>query len=131
MDGCHVKPEQIFNLIWGYNDQYFEVVSDLTADAGTNILLGTQVPDDELWVVTSVATYNNTNKPGASMVGVLKGGDYNVLNSDAPSAKSVAVTWSGLATMVKDDRAFAILTGCTANDDIYLYAHGYKMKLAQ
>lgn len=131
MAGCHVKPEQMFHLIWGYNEQYFERVLNETAALGTNVLLGKQVPENELWVVTAVSSYNADHKPDAVIIGILKDTTYNTLFSDAPSAANVTVAWSGLATMVKDDRAFGILTGCTANDDIALYIHGYKMKLTQ
>jgi len=131
MAGCHVQPEQMFNLIWGYNGQYLERVEVANATAGKNVLLGTEVPPGELWVVTGLVARDESNVVTSGAVGVYDGSEYVHAGYTADPARRVPITYSGLLPMVEGDKASATFWGCTLNDDLDLWIVGYKMKLAQ
>ena len=129
--GCHIKPEQFFNLIFGYNDRYAQQVSNLNASAGSNYLFGTTVPAGEIWVVGTMAASNvNTISSGIS-VGVYDGATYYTLTAKKSPAAAEWVPWSGIMVLKEGDRLFAWFGACAAGDDLFFNANGYKMKVAQ
>jgi len=131
MPGCHVQPEQMFNLIWGYNAPYAERVSNLNAGAGANFLLGTIVPTGEVWVACSLTAYDANNNPTAITLGLFDNvGSYDLTRRAGPGV-NVTIEWNGLAVASAGGKFYAYITGCVAGDDIYLDIVGYKMKLSQ
>lgn len=128
--GCHIKPEQFFNLIFGYYDRYIERKSTTTATAGTNTFSATAVPAGEVWVVTSVRAVNiNTNNSEVEFGiydGTSRKGFYRTL---LPGANK-DMMWNGHVYLKEADYIQAIFYGCTLNDDIYVDIFGYKMKVA-
>ena len=131
MAGCHVKPEQAFNLIFGYESQYFERVFDLNPGASTKFLYGTAVDPGEVWVITSMAAFNNTRDPATISVGVYDGATWMNATQQAGPGAGITISYQGQLPMKAGDKAFAYFTGGQAADDLYLDIIGYKMKLTQ
>lgn len=131
MAGCHLDPKQAFSLIFGYTDRYLEFVQNLNAAAGSNVLRGTAVPADEVWVVTSMLCFNSNNACTAVDMGVYDGSlDYFAVRVKA-LAKATPLYIHPHLVMKEGDQASTTLRGCTLNDNIYLHVLGYKMKLTQ
>lgn len=131
MPGCHVQPEQMFNLIWGYNAIYKERISNTNANAGANFLYGTVVPTGQLWVGASLVGFNVNRSPTAISLGLYDGTTWYNLTQRAGAGAGVTIEWTGLAPLAAGSRFFAYITGCAAGDDIYLDIVGYKMVLTQ
>ena len=131
MGGCHVQPEQMFNLIFGYNDQYRQVVWTASATLGANRQYGTEVPAGEVWVVTSMCAYDGTNNPGQIAVGMYNGSSYLNVNMAVGVVANQAVVFNGLMVMKAGDKAQAFYGSCTAGDGLTFAITGYKMKLVQ
>lgn len=130
MVGCHVQPEQIFNLIFGYNDRYAESFGK-TATGATEICLGTQVPAGEVWIVEAIAGANATRRATLIYLQVYDGTIHMPLNIAQPDATSLMLFWEGKITLKQTDRIRIVITGCVATDVLTAYAWGYKMKLTQ
>ena len=131
MNGCHIKPEQFFNLIFGYYDRYWERQYTLSATAGTNFLAGTAVPAGEIWVVTSLRGVDVNTSPSSLTLQAYDGTTTIVLARKLSPGINTDVIWSGQAFLKAGDYIQARFDGCTLNDDIYLDIMGYKMKLVQ
>ena len=119
----------LLNIPFGYNDRYAEEVSNLNAAAGWNDLLGTAVPAGEVWVVTAIAGVNS-NRACTIQIGA-RGGAIDVYAISTTSAG--ALLWVAAAPQLilkEGDKIVGSFGGCTAGDDIYLRASGYKMKVA-
>jgi hypothetical protein len=131
MTGCHVKPEQVFNLILGYNDDYLEQASNTNAAAGNNFLYGTVVPADEVWVVCGISGINVTRAITQISGGIYNGSTYHALfGANSPAASQIV--YCPISLIVgPGNKVYAIYIGCTAGDDIYLNIAGYKVKLTQ
>ena len=131
MSGCHVQPEQMFNLIFGYNDQYAEVVSSTNAVVGTNELLGTVVPSGEVWVVTAALAFDVQTAASAICIGLYDGSEYYYAIREKSPAAASPVNLVSTYVMKPGDKALGRFFGCVAGDDIYAHFLGYKMKLSQ
>lgn len=126
-----VQPEQMFNLIFGYNAQYLERAFTLNAGGANVFLFGAAVDPDEVWVVTAMGAFNNSRNPSSIALGVNDGSDYiNVQYKTSPGTGGI-VSYQGLLPMKQGDKAFAYFKGCVSTDDLYLDLVGYKMKLTQ
>ena len=117
-------------LIWGYSDRYAETVSNLSAVAGVNILLGTVVPPGQVWVVQSIAASDNTSVAGTLTLEVFGAAVEGMVKYDAALVAGAQTVWTGNIVMLENDRVRAVFTGCTLNDDLYLRTWGYKMRIA-
>jgi len=131
LGGCHIKPEQFFNLIFGYYDRYVERIYEPNAVAGTNTLSGIVVPASEIWVVTNMFGLNFNTNPGVLVHEVYDGTtEYRLRRVVTPGA-NVSVEWYGHAFLKAGDRLRTIFTSCVLNDDLYAEYVGYKMKVSQ
>ena len=130
MTGCHVQPEQMCNLIFGYNSGYYEYLTDVSAPAGTIFKYGTIVPDGEAWVVQSVAGCN-VNRQAVVILCVNSGANYVVLADVLTPAANRYGVWTGSFVMGPGARFCVIFFGTILNDDVYWAAGGYKMVLSQ
>jgi len=131
MTGCHVQPEQMFDLIWGYNAGYAERVSNLNAANGGNILSSTIVPTGEVWVACSLVAFNDSRNPTTIFLGLDDRTTWYNLTRKAGAGVGLSTEWSGMAVAPAGSRFYAYITGCVAGDHIYLEIVGYKMKLTQ
>lgn len=129
--GCHVKPEQFFNLIWGYNDRYAEADSELDPDAGEYYAYFTTVPAGEVWVLQLVMGADVTNAKRIQLRVEITGAAAYMLKDETPAAADQWVLWSGEVVLKEGDRASVRFFSVTAGDDLYWRAWGYKMVISQ
>lgn len=118
------------NLIFGYNAQYLDKAYNLSAGAGDNYLYLTIVPAGEVWVVTSIAGKDNTNNPTRIILGIYDGTSYYELKEGVTPGAGIAVSLNVPTYLKAGDKVFTLISGCVLNDDIFLTANGYKMKIA-
>lgn len=114
-------------LIWGYSDRYVDSETDLSADAGTNNLSLTAVPAGEVWKVTSISAFDATSDITTLTLSVILGAVTHYLKVEAITVASQLVLWSGELILKEGDYVGAAFYGCTALDDLYLTACGFKM----
>lgn len=131
MPGCHVQPDQQWNLIFGYNAPYLEQKINLAALAGDNFLVGTVVPAGEAWVVSGLSGINWTRVITRISGGIYDGAVYYSFFAKASPAIGEAVFCSVPLVVSAGNYVYCYYQGCTAGDDIYFNAAGYKMKLTQ
>ena len=118
------------NLLCGYNDRWFESVSDLSADAGDNTLSTVAVPPGYLYVLQAISAQNNITDPSSIHLHVGDGATAVTVRYQATPGIALPVVWTGKIVLKEGDVADALLRGCTAGDDIFAFFWGYKMKLA-
>ena len=128
--GCHVKPEQFFNLIFGYNDKYWEAGSNLNTPAGIVVVTLTPVPAGEAWVLTA-ANCENASAARAMCIDVGDGTNYITLVDATGSGYRKGIQWAGNVVMKEGDRVRFVFFDTVLNEDTYWKAMGYKMKLVQ
>lgn len=115
--------------VWGYSEIYGEEIEDVDADAGTNQLLGSEVPPGEVWIVQAAQARDRDHIPTTITVQGHVNLQFMVLRQEATPAAAAWVYWTGLLTLSYGDRVQADIAGCTAGDHIEFRACGYKMKL--
>ena len=131
LGGCHIKPEQFFNLIFGYYDRYFEIGSDLNAPAGNVLKSLSAVPSDEVWMLQHfhAADANRQLRIQCQIIGT--GGQAIEIRDTLADATSFAVTHSGWYILKPGDYVRFLFVGVVLNDDLWWKAWGFKMKLSQ
>ncbi len=130
LGGCHVKPEQFFNLIFGYYDQYAEYDSDLAAPAGLVTKSGSAVPADEVWVITHIWSLNASRGAVQLILIANVEGDQHPLIRTSPAA-GLGQYWGGRLVLKEGDYLQWQFLSTVSGDDLYWGALGYKMKLSQ
>ena len=78
MPGCHVQPEQMFNLIFGYSDAFAETI-EVVGTGGNDVAGGSIVPSGEVWVATGISAQHNDPTARHTMLGVNDGTDSHSL----------------------------------------------------
>jgi hypothetical protein len=127
-DGTVWRPQ---NQLLSYRDTVNIAKSNTNADAGPNILQSDAVPSGEVHVITSIIAWNDTT--AVTMIRLYKGGyatAYYIDLLNAPAAK-VPVKYQGQLVVKAGGLVCVLFNGCTAGDDLYLYACGYKFLIAE
>jgi len=127
---CHIKPEQFFNLIFGYYDRYFEALSDLNPGAGTNIKEFSTVPSGEVWIVNNINARNDA-RAVSIMFDAYNGTNSARIKRETSGGAGVDVIWNGTLVLKAGDRARVWFFTTTAGDDLRWEIWGYKMKISQ
>jgi len=116
-------------LRFGYSGVYREEKRNQALAAGTNILTFTTVPAGYIYVVNFVSIlYVGTSPAYVEMRIRDSGGIYRLLRELTPTSGRLY----SLATqivMITGDYIEGVVSGATANDDLYAYAYGYKIQL--
>lgn len=131
MNGCRLKPEQIFNFIFGYNDRYSEDVNATSTGAAGTYAYGTAVPADEVWVVESISFYHNDGAARRGVIGVYDGTRYAWFVDQASLAALTYLPWTGRVTLKAGDKVALYVAALANGKHIVGVAWGYKMKLTQ
>jgi hypothetical protein len=129
--GCHVKPEQFFNLILGYYDYYWHYNETANWAATYNYMAGDVVPAGEVWVVVAASIKNITR--GCNMAISVRNASAKqiALKTGSTTGAGEAFAWSGQAILKEGDFIVYEVSGTVAGDDGNWGSLGYKMKLAQ
>ena len=127
--GCYVKPEQFFNLIFGY----YNTQAEDKSVAGTGHIVfanGTAVPAGEIWVVTSITCWHSDSTARRVWLLVSIAGDRYIESKpglaqwDTFSKQGQWVLGTGNFVRARFDDIASGTTG-------YLSYTGYKMKRVQ
>jgi len=117
-------------LVWGYSDHYSQRVYTVNAATGVNALTFTAVPVGEVRVILGMTAYNNTStitrvefKVWAAAIPI------TLYWEDTPVLQDL-VKFYGNVVLKAGNYLQASFSGCTAGDDLWGYAWGYKMKVA-
>lgn len=129
--GCHVKPEQFFNLIFGYNDRWTEDLSGIQSGAGTWEVHTTAVPAGYIYLLQFFYIKNTSGARGTATLRVNDGtDDFWMVQEDSPGRYEV-VSFIGNLVLKEGDIAYMKQVSCADGDEISCGAWGYKMKLTQ
>lgn len=120
----------LLNIPFGYNAQYLQTTGTTTAGAGDNYLYGSIVPAGEIWVVTSIATWDVNTNPSVIGIGIEHSGSYYTLKQAPTPGLNTVFSLNNPTYLAAGDRVYVYFGGCTLNDDIYITINGYKMKVA-
>jgi len=118
-------------MLWGYSGVYAEVVSELTAVAPDDSINGTAVDPGEVWVVKGLSAQDANNAFTTLTLGFNHDGAWHWVKRQTTIAVGEIVVWDGEVILDAGDYVHASFAGVTANDDLYLYVWGYKMKVAE
>lgn len=128
--GCHVQPEQMFNLIFGYAGQVLEATSAVGAGANKSTY-STAVPADEVHVITNVAARHDDGDNRTLMLRVWDGADYYHIARLGNVPKTDVLDRQGMWILVEGDMIEARALSLGAGDNVYVEINGYKMILTQ
>lgn len=131
MSGCHVKPEQMFNLIFGFHSQWLEEVDNANATAGDTWLTYTEVPPNEIWIATSVGGALTDRAPTAIEAFIYDGSSYYCIASEVAPVTRDWWKEQGWWILVEGDTMRIRVRGCNAGDDTWSSVTGFKMRVVQ
>jgi len=114
-------------MLWGYSAHYAEEQFELNAAAGVNSLNFGAVPVGEVWVVHSFTAYSSQVTTTHIELSLIATGIRVRLIVRATGVALITVESPSTVVMHAGDNLRAVFTGCGAGDNIYAYAHGYKM----
>jgi len=115
--------DQLFSFKGRYMERVFV---DNAADGG-NLLYGSVVPSGEIWVVTNMLARDYNTAQTRIYLQVNDGSIDYTLKMATNLGVNEPAEWSGQVYLVGGDRLTAYFASCAAGDDLYFYAHGYKM----
>ena len=118
-------------MVWGYSALYAERKSNLSATAGTNVLVGSTVPAGEVWVVEVIGAFDVNTAPSRISFAVTDGTTAAPLYRDETPILYVASQWTGRVTLPAGCYIQVAFFTCVLNDDLYADFWGYKMKIAE
>jgi hypothetical protein len=131
MNGCHIKPEQFFNLIFGYYDRWAETLTYTKVGDGTYYMSFTAVPAGEVWVLLGLSWTNRARVIRCSPRLIFPSLASSYLkDGNTPGAWAWDV-WNGLAVLTASDTVGIVFYNCLNGDTVEGQVYGYKMKLSQ
>ncbi len=128
--GCHIKPEQFFNLIFGYNNIYEARVDTTTTSAGDNRWAPDVVPAGEVWIITSFQGWNATTATGTLHCGKWDATNQNIVKDTRYYTPTRIIDWQGNLVLKAGWYPYIMWSACALNDRRIGYIVGYKMKVA-
>lgn len=115
--------------IWSFTGQVFEQVFTNDATAGTNILIGADVPAGEVWVVEAHSYYNKNTISTAVIIHARIAGILMTLKYSVNPPKNIPITFQTKIIMVEGDNFAVYFYGCSVGDDLRYWYNGYKMQI--
>lgn len=118
-------------LVWGYSAQYAEYEYTRGVAAGHRFLTFSTVPAGQIWIITNFSARCSTANPSLIALTANLGGVELDLHAEPYATALATVDVQCYIIMAEDDFLKAYFDDCALNDDIYAYAAGYKMKVAE
>lgn len=115
------------NTLWGYKDTLREEKIKVGCLPGTNDLNTPDVPEGEVWRLTSITVFNTTTVNYNIVVYVRLSTKTHYLKSIASNPIQQPANIQCDIVLKEDDYVGATFYGCTSGDDLYLLTAGYKM----
>lgn len=131
MSGCHVQPEQMFNLVFGYNAIWAEDEAHL-ATGGDGTRTSDTVPVGEVWVLTHVSMSDTTRTAVNYFWEITDaGGLITRFLVQLAVDRYIVSRWDGWIALQAGEYVTLYYSGTALNDAMYGAFRGYKMKLTQ
>jgi len=131
MSGCHVQPEQMFNLIFGYKDRYAEKI-DWTMAGASETKSTTAVPAGEIWILNSLSIRNiNGAATNFTVFLAVAAVEYVTCAWASGYVAYQTLYWNGSIVLKEGDNVRFLVTAAAAGENIEARIWGYKMKLSQ
>jgi len=121
---------QKLGLLFGYNDTYKDYGSNLNLSAGDQDIVLSTVPAGEIWIVTHVGAYMSSTSINIMEIILHTSAHDYVLYSYKPPTSDKWHTESCKVYLNEGNYIKNRLYNCSAGDDGYIYALGYKMKIS-
>lgn len=118
-------------LLFGYSEPFYFSDRDTNATADWDTLTTGAVPAGEIWIVTSISARDDNSNITQIAIFHSDGVSNNIVAQVFPTVAEQCVIFTGWLVLSKDDTIWAGFTGTVLNDDIYLNASGFKMKIAE
>lgn len=117
------------NVIWGYTDRYYDLVTDTAMPAGESDKLSTVVPAGEVWEITGMSVIVTSASCNRIRLGPYISASYVNVGEKLAPASDTLYSFPICATLKEGDRLFWRFYNLTLNDDVYCYAWGSKMEV--
>ena len=115
----------------GYSSRVRRTWSDTSLDAGDNEVNNSVVPADEIWIIPSFSFRYVGTVPTKVRWQIKAGGtDYQIKDQLSPASGRVYHV-RGPWVLSEDDVLSLKVFGATANDDLYGYAWGHRVDIAE
>lgn len=131
MGGCHLDPNQWWNLVFGYNNRWVEDLGGTQSGAGAYNKASIAVPAGYIYVAQFVFARNTTGARGRATLFAYDAVDEYIFNSVAAPATNEPVTWNGGLVLKAGDTIGVRQISCLNGDVIQAGVWGYMMKLSQ
>jgi len=119
------------SLVWGYSDTYAEDELDDDADAGTNSYSFATVPTGEVWMIQSYVM-RNLNSICDMLFRAFHPAGVMILDFQGNAVAGHCYLCRATPLALPPGSYLAPrFTGCTAGDQLRVYAWGYKMAIAE
>lgn len=116
-------------IIWGYSDTVTYNEADTALAAGTNTLVGDEVPAGEVWKIESVSFVYTGTSPTECAIRPNTGDGAIYYHSILAPTSGQTYTFSGQLTIKAGGKIRLVITGATLNDACRLSYGGYRMEL--
>jgi len=117
------------NTIWGFQDIYIESPTETSVGAGTTVVEGSPVPEDEIWIVTNAVLRHSDDTSRVAGLEVFHNAMGHILEASLALAPWELLKWQNLLWLAEADYIKGYVTAL-ANDKVaYLSILGYKMNV--
>lgn len=110
-----------------FKEQYLERVTEITSTGGTVTLYGSFVPQGEIWIVTSVLSWDVDSSIDRINIGIWDGSVFYQVCHETPAGPNQAVSFTGQVYLVEGNCVRATFQGTTVDDNLNMHICGYKM----
>lgn len=130
MAGCHLKPEQLFSLLFGYSEEWLE--NDFVTGAATpgDVYL-TAVPAGEIWVVTHAMCRHTDPAARTIAAGIYDGANPSYFFQGVGVAAQVYVESPVWWVLPAGYQVTATANTLAAARRLYVYVTGFKQIISQ
>ena len=117
-------------ILFGYHSVLTQHISNTDASAGTNTLVTSAVEDNYLWFVQVAGLLDVNTAPSRVFICINRSGVDYPLSDTSTTAANLWLIWNGQVVLSPGDTIKGCFLSCTAGDDLFLRALGYKVSLA-
>lgn len=117
------------NVIWGYTDRLADYKTEGSMPAGNSDILGTVVPEGEVWEVTGMSFETVSATCTGVRLGYETAEERIIVNNQLSVVTNTIYSFGMDLILRHTDKCFWRFYGMTLNDDVHCYAWGSKMEV--